>query len=370
LIFGYINNDYDHHVRSSRTARIDSLGDGVEERRFNETESSGVTEHGPGSPRSKWVPRGKAEIGSAALVPIDSLLPADSPRLSGENAEHVNLLAAADQPLPPILVHRRTMRVIDGMHRLRAARRNGRKKVEVRFVDGAEEDIFVLAVQMNIAHGLPLSTADRSAAAERVVRTHAHWSDRAIATATGISATTVAVIRRRVSGGSPRSQARTGQDGRVRPLSAAQGRTKASEIIASRPNASLREIATASGISISTARDVRRRMRNGEAPVPPPREPALTPRRGPNRTEPGAEPAPGDPSSILAVLQRDPALKYNDQGRAFLQWLTTRLVHMDEWPAYVDAIPAHCKPAVVTLANQCTRAWKSFADEFSDHIGS
>ncbi|MFC7729983.1 hypothetical protein [Actinomadura keratinilytica] len=73
--------------------------------------------------------------------------------------------------LPPILVHRRTMRVVDGMHRLRAARLQGRCEIGVRFVDGPDADVFVAAVRANIGHGLPLSLADREAAAARCRRT-------------------------------------------------------------------------------------------------------------------------------------------------------------------------------------------------------
>ena len=64
-------------------------------------------------------------------VPVSSLLSGDSPRLAGENLEHVQLLAVV-QGLPPILVHRSTMRVIDGMHRLRAAKLRGDETIAVR----------------------------------------------------------------------------------------------------------------------------------------------------------------------------------------------------------------------------------------------
>jgi hypothetical protein len=64
-------------------------------------------------------------------VPILRLAPADSPRLLGEDAEHVRMLADAGTDLPPILVHRRTPRVIDGMHRLRAAHLRGDTHIAV-----------------------------------------------------------------------------------------------------------------------------------------------------------------------------------------------------------------------------------------------
>ena len=39
-----------------------------------------------------------------------------SPRTSGEDPEHVETLLSAEGELPPILVHRPTMQVIDGLH--------------------------------------------------------------------------------------------------------------------------------------------------------------------------------------------------------------------------------------------------------------
>ncbi|MFD1048734.1 serine hydrolase, partial [Kibdelosporangium lantanae] len=93
-------------------------------------------------------------------VPIDSLLPADSPRLSGESMEHARMLAASEAELPPIVVHRPTRRVIDGMHRLKAAALRGQDDILVRFYEGDDEDAFIVAVETNIAHGLPLSLAD------------------------------------------------------------------------------------------------------------------------------------------------------------------------------------------------------------------
>src|SRR5262245_43617336 len=72
------------------------------------------------------------------MVPLRQLLPADSPRLVGEDAKHIRVLAESEAVLPPILVHRATMRVVDGMHRVGAARLRGREAIEVRFFDGSE----------------------------------------------------------------------------------------------------------------------------------------------------------------------------------------------------------------------------------------
>lgn len=118
----------------------------------------------------------------AERVAIESLSPnSDSPRLSGENADHAQLLAQIEGRLPPIVVHRASMRVIDGMHRLRAARQRGDTHVDVHFFDGDAAEAFVLAVELNNAHGLPLSLADRKAAAKRIMVDQPRLSDGRIA---------------------------------------------------------------------------------------------------------------------------------------------------------------------------------------------
>ena len=91
------------------------------------------------------------------------------------------------------------MQVIDGMHRVRAAILSGAGYIEALLFEGAEDEAFLLAVQLNVAHGLPLSRADRVAAAVRIIHSSPQWSDRAIARAAGLSDKTVASIRRRTS---------------------------------------------------------------------------------------------------------------------------------------------------------------------------
>src|SRR3981081_155007 len=91
------------------------------------------------------------------------------------------MLAEASGALPPIMVHRPTMRVIDGVHRVRAALLNGITEIEGRLLDWDENAAFILAVTANIAHGLPLNPADRAAAAARIIACQPLWSDRAVA---------------------------------------------------------------------------------------------------------------------------------------------------------------------------------------------
>ncbi|WP_052070271.1 ParB/RepB/Spo0J family partition protein [Streptacidiphilus albus] len=178
------------------------------------------------------------------------------------------MLAEAPAPLPPIVVHRPTMRIVDGVHRLQAAVLRGEESIEVRYVDGSAEDAFVLAVRLNAEHGMPLSRQDRVAAAERIISSHAHWSDRRIAEVTGLSPVTVSGVRKNSTTQVEQLHARTGRDGRSRPVNSAAGRRRAVQVIAARPDASLREIAQEAGIAPATARDVRRRISEGKDPVP------------------------------------------------------------------------------------------------------
>ncbi|WP_246238322.1 ParB/RepB/Spo0J family partition protein [Acrocarpospora corrugata] len=284
--------------------------------------------------------------------------PADSPRLAGEDADHLIRLAGLETALPPILVHRQTMRVIDGMHRLRAAAMRGQDTIEVRFFDGSEADAFVRAVQENVAHGLPLSLADRKAAAERIIASHPMLSDRAIAACAGLAAKTVGAVRRRSNADSPQSNQpgrRLGVDGRVRPLDGGDGRRRASEVIAANPDASIREIARAAGVSLGTAHDVRHRLLRGADPERPPRPPRKPP--APPRPE------PKDSPSILQTLRKDPSLRLTDPGRELLRLLHSRSIAVGDWRDLVDAVPAHCADSVAQLARDCAEAWGQFASE-------
>ena len=114
------------------------------------------------------------------------------------------------------------MRVIDGMHRLRAAQLRAAKKIEVKFFDGTDDLAFLLAVRANVAHGLPLSKADRVAAAARIIESRPQWSDRAIASAAGPSPSTVKAARKRSTDAGQQLNARLGRD-EAQPQAAVRG---------------------------------------------------------------------------------------------------------------------------------------------------
>ncbi|MEU6173841.1 ParB/RepB/Spo0J family partition protein [Streptantibioticus parmotrematis] len=307
-------------------------------------------------------------------LPVDSLLPADSPRLDGERADHIRLLVESHAHFPPIIVHRSTMRVIDGMHRLRAAALRGDASIEARFFDGAVEDAFVIAVEMNVRHGLPLSLPDRKAAAGRIVVGHPELSDRAISAITSLSARSVKAVRDQLTGKDGRESSRVGRDGRVRPLNSATGRELAAALLIENPHASLREIARAAGLAPSTVMDVRDRLRCGQDPVPSSQR---RQKKKPGRAQKSAEPRSArsadtrDPVADWAALQKlrkDPSLRFSETGRILLNWLSNQ-PEREQWKALLNSIPPHCLESVLQVAQANARAWQEFTEQLKGASG-
>ena len=295
--------------------------------------------------------------GKPVYIAVDSVVGAFSPRLTGEDAEHVRLLAQCETELPPILVHHPSMRVIDGVHRLQAARLRGHDQILARYFSGDEEEAFLLAVKENVAHGLPLTLADRTAAATRIIRAHPEWSDRALARITGLSAKTVGAVRRRTSEEIPQSYTRIGRDGRARPLDAAAGRVRAGELITANPDASLREIAREAGVSPSTVRDVRRRLRQGCDPVPQ-RSAGYEVIDPVDRAQERARLL-----AMLPVLRKDPTLRFTESGRTLLRLLEMTTVDDAEWQRLMASVPAHWLDAISALSRACAERWQTGADQ-------
>ena len=307
-------------------------------------------------------------------VPILSLRPAHSPRLNGEDKAHIGRLAETETPLPPILVDRRTMRVIDGMHRLMAASLQGRETIDVIFFDGSEADVFLRAVQENVTHGLPLSQADRRAAAERIIASHPRMSDRAIGQIAGLGAKTVAAIRKRSTDGVPQSNARVGRDGKVRPLDSTEGRERAAKLLTQQPEASLRDVARAAGISPATVLDVRKRLERGDAPAPcKPAAGTATSGAGADAPLAGAHSGPRtsarpslasrDPAATVERLLRDPSLRNNEQGKRMLRLLHVNAAGAEQLQNVTAAVPPHCVTVLLQLAHQYAKMWQDFAGE-------
>jgi ParB-like chromosome segregation protein Spo0J len=319
---------------------------------------------------------------------VTSLAPAFYLRQAGTDAKHVQLLADASASirLPPILVQRSSLRIIDGMHRVEAAKLCGLHSVNARVVDCTDQEALVLAVKSNTLHGLPLSRADRISGAKRILVSHPDWSDRAVAVITGLGAKSIASLRNNEAGNSPPHLKRLGRDGKRRPVVAGEGRRRAAEYINSHPDASLREVARQADVSVGTVRDVREKLRRGSPPAPgslgwrPQCAPGGTrvahEHDGPVSPAPTALPVRRDPqrqltwAAICAKLTNDPSLRYTDGGRAFLRWMAVHSMQADEWHEFIDAIPLRWMNEVSQAALNMSEEWREFAQQLRYRQGA
>lgn len=312
------------------------------------------------------------------VVSINDLMDTLSPREQLEDPDHVRMLAET-RSTHPLMVHRPTMRVIDGVHRLRAAMLNGQTEVTVQSFDGSEADAFVLAVELNVRHGLPLTLRERKIAAQRIIASHANWSDRAIADRAGLSPKTVAKARRQATEEGLQVARRLGRDGKARPVSSIEGRRSAAALIAADPEISLRELSRRTGISVGTIRDVRRRLDCGQDPIPdrlrdaesetvgrPPPFSRAVPagRSGAPVQRVGARCPQGEPREtgpVVQTLLRDPSLRATESGRRLLRLLMATELGRSDLAKIAEAVPAHCLPLVRTVALRRAEDWKQLA---------
>lgn len=318
-------------------------------------------------------------------VPLSSLVLGFYLRQGGTNAVHVQLLAgvASTSELPPILVQERTWRVIDGMHRLEAAKLRGDSSISAHLLNCTDDEALVLAIKSNTLHGLPLSKADRICGAKRVLAAHPDWSDRTIAGIAGLSAKTIASLRNRSTGEAQFNGKRLGRDGKRRPVTAGEGRKRAAEYILAHPDAPLRQVARIADVSLGTVHDVRSRIRRG--PDQERHRPGLPSEQAEERQFAAAAgpPALAKPASlqrhrhgdipsawsaISAKLANDPTIRYTEGGKEFLRWMMLRASQVDEWRELVDAIPIHWLSGIASVADSISDEWSQFAARLrNDH---
>ncbi|WP_218007700.1 ParB/RepB/Spo0J family partition protein [Nocardia vinacea] len=282
------------------------------------------------------------------------------------NPRHVALLAQLPGPPPPIVVHRATMTVIDGVHRLMAARRRKAATINAVFFDGEPREAFVLAVELNSARGLPLSLADRKAAAARMLADFPEWSNRRLGAVAGLSDKTVAALRRRPGAEIPHPpMRRIGRAGAPFPVDAGERRRRAREFLQANPTASTREIASAAGVSPTTAKDVRRCLRTESAALPHDR------RHDRVTSGPAAPVSAGSSPDLTTSVRRlraDPSLRFTESGRKLLRLLEFSGPDAVDWPAMAESLPTHCAPAVAELARHYAANWLSLADSLSRRV--
>ncbi len=304
----------------------------------------------------------QAAIGLVVDLSIDDISGHIFPRVGGEDPSHTRLLAEIGDTLPPILVHRPTMRIIDGMHRVKAALAKGEKTVKAQYFTGSDEDAFLLSLRLNASHGLPLTLVDRKAAGSRILVMHPGWSDRRVGQICGLDHKTIGRLRRGSTGEVPQFstgevpqlEAREGLDGRLR-------RTKSERrggqpplpdsIIDRRLTAGHADQICPDHRNVDVecqGRDETAAAGLKSEKTPPP---AASQRSSRNRVK-------FDRESSLKRLRTDPSLRFSETGRALIRWLEAGPRTPEESLFLADTVPSHCLDVLTSMAEQNLEIWR------------
>jgi ParB-like chromosome segregation protein Spo0J len=277
-------------------------------------------------------------------VPVRLLGPGFSPRSTPVSDTHVAMLMERAEEWPPIVLRRSDHALIDGHHRVEAARRLRLPVIGALFFEGTDHDCYVEAIDRNIRHGLPLSLRERKTAASRLLAERSDWSDRQVAVICGLSPTTVGGLRAGAvflpvsgangSGATGASDRRLGKDGRSRPVDAPAVRRRIREVVQDNPSASVRAVARIVGASPETVRSVRLKMRSAESS--------------------SAEP--------FVCAEVPSAFQSTGPGRAFLAWFSKTEITPEDLALYATSVPPERATEVIAEARRRATSWRDFAD--------
>ena len=187
-------------------------------------------------------------------VSLDRIRPGPAIR-SGLDDAHIARIADVADRWPPVVLQTGTYVLIDGAHRIEAARRNGATTIEADFVDLDDGELLAVRAERNSAHGLTLSLDERRAIAFDLLAQQ-RWSDGRIADATGLNRSTITRYREKtIPGGADHdleTGTRQGKDGKHYPRDATARRERALRTMAENPDRPLTTVAEQAGLSLST----------------------------------------------------------------------------------------------------------------------
>lgn len=276
--------------------------------------------------------------------------------MSGLVEAHVSALAACCGHLPPVLVRRGDLSVVDGAHRLAAARRLGMSAVLVEWFEGTWVEALQSFLARNTSDGLAVSVDDRQRGVRRLLAGQPDWSDRRIAQICGVSPKMVARMRSNDEG--PHSDSpcakRIGRDGRARPVRAGVMRSRIAEALSRDPQASLRSIASQLGVSPETVRSVRMER---EAPQQAGFRDAVV--GAPDMSPVGClvRQLPTEP--LPPAWHQDMAFTSTRQGMSFVEWFDATDVAADCGRA--DDVPLSRVYDIADEARRRATFWSEFA---------
>ena len=201
-------------------------------------------------------------------VSLDRIRPGPAIR-SGLDDAHIARIADVADRWPPVVLQTGTYVLIDGAHRIEAARRNGATTIKAVFLDVDDGELLAVRAERNAAHGLTLSLDERRAIAFDLLAQQ-RWSDGRIADATGLNRSTITRYREKsVPGGADHhleTGTRQGKDGKHYPVDAAVRRERALTIMAQEPDRPMTEVAEEVGLSLSTIYKLRDQQPEPELP--------------------------------------------------------------------------------------------------------
>jgi ParB-like chromosome segregation protein Spo0J len=302
------------------------------------------------------------------MVPVASLRCGPSPRRGSVRADHVEALMQTHAGWPPILVHQDSLVVIDGHHRMAAARTLGLSSIEVVYFNGDDDDAEIEAIRRNVTHGLPLTLAERQAAIKRLLKRRPDWSDSRIADICGVSSRTVGRCRKETEPSPSNLDRRVGRDGKRRPTNPEAVRGRVVQLLDARPGLSLRQAAAEVGASKETIRSVRKRL---EASV------SADKRSGLVVTLP-CEAMPLPPSVVVGESPHTPrsriswsadsACSSTLDGQAFACWFDAHSVQDVQPITYTSSVPLSRIYDVIDESRRRSEFWASFAAKLRDRI--
>jgi hypothetical protein len=317
-------------------------------------------------------PGGVVRSGTGMVsVPVARLVVKSSIREGGVNQEHVRRLMRLGGRWPPILVHDGTGVVIDGVHRVAAARLLGLVRVDASLFSGGPDEALIEFVRRNVHHGLPLTLRERKWAAGRVLCVHPDWSDRRIAGLCALSPKTVGRIRAVSDECQPEevpqldTRVRVGRDNRLRPVNSVSVRARVAEAIRQQPGASLRSVAAAVGVSPETVRSVRLSLTPGAPQRTTPVQPVADVVVDDVDDVAPADIGPSDGGRGLAVVT-DNALLPAD----FAAWFERTAVVATHCSYWAEVLPTHCLEEIAAQARGRADAWLDFARLLDTRTGA